>query len=99
MGLGLMLVQAATGAASGPPAKVDLSTRRPCVSERPDDIVVCGRDDQPYRLAPLPEKYVSPLIPKASISILGGEGAVEAEQGDVGGIPSKRLMTRMKWRF
>lgn len=66
-----------------------------------DEVVVCGRrDDGRFRLKPLPPTYAeSERLPKAETSLLGGKAAVETEQGDVGGVPSNRVMLRFKAPF
>jgi hypothetical protein len=66
-----------------------------------DEIVVCGRapgELGPSRLPPLPARESD--IPKAETAI--GKGiaiAGETEQADVGGVPSNRLMVRLKIKF
>ncbi|KAB7647462.1 hypothetical protein [Polymorphobacter fuscus] len=87
-------------AAFGPPLVTDPRLRAvvPC-QRKVDEITVCAKGDQPYRLkpdlAPLPE----PGLPKAETSALGGRVAVETERVGVGGFPSNRAMVRMKWKF
>ena len=65
-----------------------------------DEVVVCGRDDDRYRLKPLPPRPQEPLIPKAAMALPGGgRAAAEVEQGSVGGVASNRLMLRLSKPF
>lgn len=68
-------------------------------SDDSDEVVVCGRRAEPYRLKRIPERYEDSLLPKAEIGIGGAKLAVEGEQGNVGGIPSNRAMMRLKLPF
>jgi hypothetical protein len=99
----LVIAALAQVIASAPPDAIDLTIPRPCES-RPssgDEIVVCGRapgELGPSRLPPLPARDSD--IPKAETAI--GKGiaiAGETEQADVGGVPSNRLMVRLKIKF
>ena len=78
-----------------PPA---LRATKPCVADD-DDIVICGRSEQPYRLKPLAPRYDEATVPKAAVHVLGATGAAEAEAASVGGIPSNRAMVRLKLPF
>ncbi len=88
------------GAPESAPAPLVIG-KRDCTSAQGDEVVICGRADEqsPYRLKPLPPRFERPLLPKAEMGVLGGRGSVEAEQADVGGVPSRRAMVRLKWKF
>lgn len=67
-----------------------------------DEVVVCGRPDQEaFRLRPLPPRYTDPTLPKAETGLFGGaaKAAVEVENAGIGGVPSNRLMFRLKTPF
>ncbi len=74
----------------------------PCARPAAGDVVVCGRraDPQRYRLRPLGDRYSADAaaLPKAETGILGGRAALaaEAEAGSVGGVPSNRVMIRLR---
>ncbi|KQO52697.1 hypothetical protein [Sphingomonas sp. Leaf257] len=61
-----------------------------------DDVVVCGRSSDADRIGTIPD-YSKPMtLPKARTEIAGvGTVSAEAEQVDVGGMPSKRAMIRL----
>ena len=62
------------------------------------EIVVCGsRKTDRYRLKPLAPD--DPRFGKAQTSIAGAKVGVETEQVSVGGIPSNRVMARIKIKF
>ncbi len=72
----------------------------PATPAASDEVIVCGRDDDRYRLKPLPLRPEEPLIPKAAMALPGGaKAAAEVEQGSVGGVPSNRLMLRLSKPF
>lgn len=83
--------------------RVTAKTCRQQAAERTDDILVCAPGQEQFRLKKLPDRYVAdaPLLPRAETSILGGKAkiAADAEQGDVGGIPTNRAMIRLKVPF
>ena len=87
--------------AAGPP--VPASARRlpdrPCPVARPgEEIVVCARPQEEFRLGPLPDRYVGERTPpKAAVGIAGvGTVSAEAEQGaDAQGGPVNRAMIRL----
>lgn len=91
-----LALQAVAGPALPVPDRLRATPR--CDAERTgEDIVVCGRRDDPYRLKPLPERYQDTLVPRAETTIIGNvKGAVETEAAAVGGVPSKRVMARLK---
>jgi hypothetical protein len=64
-----------------------------------DEIVVCGQSEQErYRLrTQLPDE--PPLLPKAALAIGATKLAVENEAGNVGGLPTNRMMVRLKIKF
>lgn len=96
----LFTIQVA-GPAFSTPEK--LRSTRQCRSDpdSSDDVVVCGRVDQEqFRLRPLPDLYEKPGLSRAETSLLGDvKIAAETEQANVGGIPSNRIMLRLKLPF
>lgn len=87
---------------ASPPERIDLTIPQPCRPEAGsiDEVVVCANrnGESPYRLqqAPPPPKRV----PKAELSVAEGVSvAGETEQADVGGVPSNRVMLRLKVKF
>lgn len=95
----VLLAIALLQAVAGPVLPV---TRRPAVSPCPlaastEDIVVCARPSDAYRLKALSPRADEPAIPKAEIGFAGGRLAAEAEQATLaGGQQSQRLMLRWK---
>lgn len=87
---------------SGPPAPVPARrpSDRPCPVAQPgEDIVVCARRNDEFRLKSMPERFVAERTPpKAQIGIAGvGTLAAEAEQGaDAQGAPINRAMIRLR---
>lgn len=57
---------------------------------------MCGRSNDEFRMRPLPDRY-EPRASRAELD-LGGGGKLtpEVEQGNVGGVPTNRLMLRFK---
>ena len=85
---------------AGPPAEPSpapkLSMRRECRADQAaDEIVVCARSDEEFRLRPLPDRYER-RAPRAEFDLGGAKLAPEVEQGSVGGIPTNRVMLRLK---
>ena len=87
---------------ASPPERIDLTIPQPCRPEAAsnDEVVVCANrnGESPYRLQeqPPPEKG----MPKAELSLAEGVSvAGETEQADVGGVPSNRVMLRLKVKF
>ena len=71
-------------------------------AEPTDEVVVCGRKDQPYRLKPLTERYAAdaPLLPEAKVALPGvGTVTAHGEKGSVGNIPTNRAMVTLKVPF
>ena len=65
-----------------------------------DEVIVCGRNDDRYRLKPLPPRPEAPLIPEAAMVLPGGgKATAEVEQGSVGGVASNRVMLRLSKPF
>lgn len=66
-----------------------------------DEVVVCGRrDDERFRLRPLPPPPGRTGLPMAETTLPGGaKAAVQTEQANVGGAPSNRVMVRLSWPF
>lgn len=65
-----------------------------------DAIVICGtRDkDSRYRIGPLPP--TPPTLPDATYRLGKNTNlSAEAEQGEVGGIPTNRAMVKLKIKF
>ena len=73
----------------------------PCpVAAESGDVVVCGRNDDHYRLHPLPEQAQRDGLPKAEVRIGNAKLAAEAEQATLaGGQQSPRMMVRLKMPF
>lgn len=87
---------------AGPPATPPrTSAGRDCPDAPGGEVVVCGRRDQEeFRLRPLPDRYEEPgVVPRAAVKLGPGQLAAETEQVDIGGVPSKRLMLRFKLPF
>lgn len=97
-----LILQAVAGPALPAPRPVKPRPVVPtCIpSTDPNDITVCARTDEPYRLKKLPAGMErDEALPKAQIGVAGGTLAVEGEQAEVGGIPSRRAMVRFKVPF
>jgi len=98
----MLLLLVAQAMSASPPERVDLTIPQPCVTQpaSPGEVVVCANRDgkSPYRLDQPVEDGES--IPKAEASV--GDDvkvAAEAEKGEVGNIPTNRLMVRLKVKF
>lgn len=87
---------------AGPPAPVPPKrpSDRPCPVAQPgEEIVVCARPNDEFRLKPLAERYSADREPpKAQVNIAGvGAVAAEVEQGrDAQGGPVNRAMVRLR---
>jgi len=98
-----LLAVMAQAVASVPPEKIDLTIRQPCETQKSNEneVVVCARrsgDLRPYRINQLPARRSN--IPKAEMELADGVSAsADAEQADVGGFPSNRLMVGLKIKF
>ena len=87
---------------ASPPERIDLTITQPCRTEAAssDEVVVCANrnGESPYRLHEPPPR--SKDLPKAELSVAEGVSvAGETEQADVGGVPSNRVMLRLKVKF
>ncbi len=96
----LAVAQAATSVSAG---KIDLTSPQPCEANPStnDDIIVCGRrreDSNRYRI---PESSTREAdVPKAEWQV--GDGmrvSTETERVDFRGVPSNRVMVRLKFKF
>lgn len=93
------IAQAISGS---PPERIDLTIPQPCRTEAAssDEVVVCANrnGESPYRLQEQPPPRKG--MPKAELSVAEGVSvAGETEQADVGGVPSNRVMLRLKVKF
>ena len=95
----LVMIALQTGAVAGPvlPAPRRTPTARRCPpDDGGGDVVVCGRSPDEDRIGTIPDYSAPMTLPKARTEISGvGTLSAETEQGDVGGIPSKRAMIRL----
>ena len=95
----LVLLAFQSGPPDGPALLLPptLSAKRECRSDDVvDEVVVCGRPNDEFRLEPLPDRYQAG-VPRAEFALPGGaKAAAETEQGGVGGFPSNRVMLRLK---
>ena len=95
----LVMIAMQTGAVAGPvlPAPRKAPTTRHCPpDDGGGDVVVCGRSSDAYRIGIIPDYSAPMTLPKARTKIAGvGAVSAEAEQVDVGGMPSKRAMIRL----
>ena len=93
-----LMLQAGTAT---PLERIDLTVAPPCgPAPSQDEVVVCGRADgrSPYRLPEIEEPDARP--PTATVGIGGNAAlAAETESADVGGLPSNRVMVRLKIKF
>lgn len=96
----ILMMQAGTAAAS--PDRIVLPLVKPCGADPdPEEVVVCARGNEQFRLRPLPPRPERSVIPKAETRLFGQVvGAVEAEQvGLDNGMQSKRMMLKLKMPF
>ena len=98
-----MLVLLVLQAVSGPPAPVperrSSSDYRPCPRGSDNEVVVCARPPDEFRLKPLPDRYVQPAgPPRAEMRVFGDSKlSLDAEQGaDAQGGAINRAMVRLK---
>ena len=101
-----LLLQASTVAAapSPPPQRIDLlrSLAPPkCEPGAEGEIVVCGSRDrsEPYRLEPLPPRYVEKPLTAETRAFGNVRAGVTTESASVGGFTSNRVMVRFKLPF
>jgi hypothetical protein len=99
--IALLLLQAAVAGPMLPKPRSVLPRECPKPREGDTTVVVCGRGQEEFRLRAMPERYSADpqALPKAQTTIGGNTVAAEAEQGDVGGIPTNRIMLRLKRPF
>jgi hypothetical protein len=101
--MSLLFAALAQAVTSTPPEKLDLTILQPCEAQESNngEIVVCGRRGEgfsPYRINQPPPRQSEP--PKAELQLVDGvRAAAETENVDVGGVPSNRLMVRLKIKF
>ncbi|MDF2495687.1 5'-nucleotidase [Sphingomonas sp.] len=94
-------VMFAVQAVAGPPSPVVRApVERPCPTAKPgEEIIVCARPDDAFRLKPIPDRYTAERAPPKAETALKGVGtvAVEAEQAaDAQGAPINRAMIRLR---
>ena len=92
-----------------PPPRVvpkPIEVTGPCAAghqpRQDDEIVVCARPQEAFRLKPLPDRYTPQSgIPKAEVKVFGNAKlSAEAERGaDAQGGPINRAMVRLKIPF
>ena len=71
-----------------------------CLKQAGEEIIVCGRrnEQSPYRIGP--QRPAPAALPDAEFSL--GDGVklrLNAEQGELGGIPTNRAMVTLNIRF
>ena len=93
----LVALQVAGPPAPAPPRR---PSDRPCPVPQPgEDIVVCARPNDSFRLKPVPERYSAERAPPKAEASIPGFGAIvaEAERGaDAQGAPINRAMIRLR---
>lgn len=91
----ILLIQAVAGPQL--PAAPRPRSDKPCPLVVTADVVVCGREDDRFRLPRLPDQKERDGLGRAETSIGPARIAAEAEQVALpGGQQSKRLMMRLK---
>ena len=81
-----------------PPANLATLTTA-CPAAPTGEIIVCGaRQVDRYRLPPLAPAD-TPRLGPAEFGIAGARVGVATEQGSIGGIPTNRVMARIRVRF
>jgi hypothetical protein len=89
-------------AVAGPSAPLPprRAPERPCPVAQPgEEIVVCARSNDTFRLKPLPDRFVAERTPPKAQKTIAGVGTVSAEleQGaDAQGGPVNRAMVRLR---
>lgn len=88
-------------AVAGPPAPTGpVRVEQPCPVAQPgEEIVVCARPNDGFRLKPLADRYTPERTPPKAETTINGVGsvAVEAEQAaDAQGTPINRAMIRLR---
>ena len=70
-----------------------------CDKGNADEVVVCGGQDERYRLHPVDaDKYADPPI-RAEVGVAGGVLGLTASQVMLGGTSSNRIMLNFKIKF
>ena len=71
----------------------------PCEKGSADEVVVCGSQDERYRLHPVDaDRYADAPI-RAETGLAGGVLGAAASRVTVGGFPSNRIMLHFKIKF
>ena len=72
-----------------------------CSSSDADEIVVCARDPEKFRLRPAPERFVEEKgLPRTRFQTSETTSvSAELEAENVGGFPSNRVMVKAKLKF
>lgn len=88
-------------AVAGPPSPAkQVPVERPCPAPQPgEEIVVCARPNDRFRLKPLSDRYTAERAPPKAETAIDGVGtvAVEAERAaDAQGAPINRAMIRLR---
>lgn len=88
-------------AVAGPPAPTKpVKVERPCPVAQPgEEIIVCARPNDDFRLKSLADRYTPERAPPKAETAINGVGtvAVEAEQAaDAQGAPVNRAMIRLR---
>lgn len=95
-----MLILFLAQAVAGPVLPATPRPRRdmPCpVDADTDDVIVCARDPDAYRLHPVPERFRRGGLPEARIHLGSTALAAETEAAGLpGGVPINRIMFRLK---
>ena len=95
----LLVLQAVSGPPAPAPEKRPSSDYRPCPRGDDDEVVVCARSPDEFRLEPLPDRFVQPsVLPRAEMRVFGDSKiSLDAEQGaDAQGGAINRAMVRLK---
>jgi hypothetical protein len=87
---------------AGPPAPAVAKpeSERPCpIARAGEEIIVCARPNDAFRLKPLPDRFMAERTPPKAQTAIDGVGTVaaEVEQGaDAQGAPINRAMIRLR---
>lgn len=100
----LLSLAAAQAMSASPPERVDLTIPQPCIEQRAanGEVVVCANRNgvSPYRLQEPEAPAEGAALPDAEVKIADGVTAgAAAQQTDVGGFPSNRIMLGLKIKF
>jgi hypothetical protein len=99
--IAVLLLQAAVAGPVLPRPRSVLPRSCPTPQPGDTDVVVCGRGQEEFRLRTSPERYSTDpqALPRAQATIGGNTIGAETEQGNVGGIPTNRVMLRLRRPF